>query len=146
MPARPPLAFPPFDIPTRKEGDRLLVLDPVRRKWVRCTPEEWVRQHLLRALAAAEYPPGLTAVEKAFDALGRSWRADVAVFSRTGRPLLLAECKAPSVAVDQATFDQLARYNTVLGASCILATNGLTHYCCVADAGSYRFPRLDSVL
>lgn len=134
-----PLAFPAYEIPMREDGGRTLVLDPVRRKWVRLTPEEWVRQHLLRYLADLGYPPGLTAVEKAFEHLDRAWRADVAVYDRQRRPLLLAECKAPEVPVTQATFDQLARYNAVLQARLLLATNGHTTYCCRRGPEGYHF-------
>lgn len=138
-----PLAFPAYDLPTREAHGRTVVLDPVRRKWVRLTPEEWVRQHLLRYLAELGYPPGLTAVEKGFAYLGATWRADVAVYDRTRHPLLLAECKAPGVPVGQATFDQLARYNVVVRARALLATNGLVHYCCVSGPEGYRF--LDAI-
>src|SRR5690606_20208859 len=130
-----PLDFPAYDLP---------VLDPVRRRWVRLTPEERVRQLLLRLLADLGHPTGLTAVEKGFDYLGAVWRADVVVHDRRGRPLLMAECKAPDVPVTQATFDQLARYNAVVGARALLATNGRVHYCCARDAdGAYRF--LDAI-
>lgn len=130
-----PLAFPPYPLTTRTDArGRAVVLDPVRRKWVRLTPEERVRQHLLCFLGEQGYPPALTAVEKGFDYLGAVWRADVVVHDRTGQPLLLAECKAPGVPVTQATFDQLARYNAVVRARALLATNGREHYCCVWTA------------
>lgn len=134
-----PLAFPAYDFTLRDEGGKQQILDMVRRKWVRLTPEEWVRQHLLRYLAELGYPTGLTAVEKGFDYLGATWRADIVVVDRQQRPLLLAECKAPSVPVDQTTFDQLARYNTVVQARALLATNGLRHYCCVLGDDGYAF-------
>lgn len=139
-----PLNFPLYDLPLREHDGRPFVLDPVRRRWVRFTPEERVRQHLLRHLAALGHPPALTAVEKGFDYLGAVWRADVVVHDRQGRPLLLAECKAPEVPVTQATFDQLARYNAVVRARALLATNGRVHYCCALDAaGAYHF--LDTI-
>jgi hypothetical protein len=135
-----PLDFPAYNLPTRQQDGRPFVLDPVRRRWVRLTPEEHVRQLLLRLLAHLGYPPALTAVEKGFDYLGLVWRADVVVHDRRGQPLLLAECKAPGVPVTQATFDQLARYNAVVHARVLLATNGRAHYCCVRDPDeAYRF-------
>ena len=134
-----PLAFPPYDLPTRHEAGKAYVLDTVRRAWVRLTPEEWVRQHLLRYLADQGYPAGLTAVEKGFAYEGRTWRADAVVFDRHRQPLLLAECKAPEVPIGQAVFDQLARYNVTVRARCLLATNGLVHYCCLLSEGRYRF-------
>ncbi|MFN3596359.1 MAG: type I restriction enzyme HsdR N-terminal domain-containing protein, partial [Rubricoccaceae bacterium] len=59
--------------------------------------------------------------------------------------LLLAECKAPGVALGAGVFDQLARYNAALGARALLVTNGLVHQCCVrvaapgGGAGAWRF-------
>lgn len=136
-----PLTFPAYALSTRQDGGKTFVFDAVRRTWVRLTPEEWVRQHLLGYLKDQGYPVGLTAVEKGFAYEGRTWRADAIVFDRTHKPLLLAECKAPEVPVNQAVFDQLARYNVTVRARCLLATNGLVHYCCVLDpdGGGYRF-------
>lgn len=139
------LAFPPYAIETRADGaGRPLVLDPVRQRWVRRTPEEWVRQHLLRYLLELGYPRGLLAVEKALAFAGQTWRADVVAYGRAGEALLLAECKAPGVAIGVGTFDQLARYNAALGARVLLVTNGLVHQCCVREAegggaGAWRF-------
>lgn len=138
-----PLNFPPtgpFDV--REHDGRRLVLDAVRRKYVRLTPEEWVRQHLIRFLAQSlGYPLGLLAVEKQLDASGGPRRADVVAFGRDQRPCLIAECKAPSVRLTQSVFDQVSRYNTVTLAPHLVVTNGREHYCWVVDraAGTYRF-------
>lgn len=114
------------------------VLDPVRRRWVALTPEEDVRQQLLTDLMAAGYPAGLLAVEKAVGGV-RGWRADVVAYGRDGRAVLLAECKAPGVALDQATLDQLARYNAALGARVLVLDNGAARHICRLDAGRWAF-------
>ena len=124
---------------TRQSGGRTEVLDPVRRRWVALTPEEGVRQQLLADLGALGYPAGLLAVEKALAYGGATWRADVVAYDRAHRPLLLAECKAPGVAISQTTFDQLARYNAVLGARILLVDNGATRYCCVLTGDAWQF-------
>ena len=130
--------LPAYPLDPRDDGGRPLVLDPVRRKWVRLTPEEGVRQRLLRHLLALGYPVGLIAVEKAFAHLGRTWRADVVAYDRARRPLVLAECKAPGVALDQAVLDQLARYNAVVRARVLVATDGRALACGVAEGGRVR--------
>ena len=135
--------FPAYKFRTQERGGKPYILDKVRRKWVRLTPEEWVRQHLLRALAGLGYPPGLTAVEKGFDFHGRTWRADVAVFDRRQTPVLLAECKAPDVPITETTFDQTARYNAVIQSPNLLVTNGHVLYFGIVEAGGVRF--LDSI-
>ncbi|MEM1043673.1 MAG: type I restriction enzyme HsdR N-terminal domain-containing protein [Bacteroidota bacterium] len=138
-----PLNFPPtgpFDV--RQQGGRRVILDAVRRKYVRLTPEEWVRQHLVRLLTERlGYPAGLLAVEKQIEAAGGPRRADVVAYDRQQRPLLIAECKAPAVKLTQAVFDQVSRYNTVTLAPHLAVTNGREHYCWTVDraAGTFHF-------
>jgi len=43
------------------------------------------------------------------------------------------------VAISKKVFDQIARYNIVIGAPCLIVSNGIRHYCCQFDGGSYRF-------
>jgi predicted type IV restriction endonuclease len=139
----PRLAFPegtPFDI--RQRGGRPLILDRVRRRYVRLTPEEWVRQHLLRTLIEHYgYPAGLLSLEPTLRTAGGPRRPDVVAFGRDRQPVLIAECKAPGIRLDQAVFDQVSRYNTVAGAPVLLVTNGREHFCWEVDpvAGTYRF-------
>ena len=125
---------------TRTTADgRAQVLDPVRRRWVALTPEEDVRQRLLRDLIALGYPPGLLAVEKALLYTGRTWRADVVAYGRDGRALVLAECKAPTVRLGPDTLDQLARYNVVLGAGLLVLDNGHQRVVGRLDSAAWTF-------
>ena len=124
---------------TRQLDGRTQVLDPVRRRWVALTPEEEVRQRLVADLLALGYPAGLLAIEKGVAYGGATWRADLVAYDRAQRPVLLAECKAPSVALGQGTFDQLARYNAVLGARALVLDNGRQRACCRLDASGWRF-------
>lgn len=137
------LNFPPYDVHRDEREGKDVIFDPVRRKWVRLRPEEWVRQHLVQYLIRDRgVPAGLIAVEKAFPYEGRTWRADVVAHDRErGAPLLVAECKAPRVDISQETFDQVARYNRTAGAAVLVVTNGLDHYCCRRnpETGAYQF-------
>ncbi|HQZ44145.1 MAG TPA: type I restriction enzyme HsdR N-terminal domain-containing protein, partial [Flavobacteriales bacterium] len=58
-----------------------------------------------------------------------------------GIPIAVVECKAPTVAISQATFEQAARYNLVFKVRYLFITNGLKSYCCVVDheQGKVRF-------
>ncbi len=134
-----------FDI-RQVEGKRE-ILDPLRCKYVRLTPEEWVRQHVVQYLISdLGYPRGLIAIEKGIDLHGKRFRADVIVHDRAGRAVLMAECKEPEVPISQETFDQVAAYNRVVQARCLLVTNGLVHYCYVADRGFLnQVPRYDEL-
>lgn len=143
-----PLNFPvyAFDVRTREEDSKRYIYDFVRHKYVRLTPEEWVRQHTVRYLVEAhDCPPGLIAVEKTFALNGLSKRADVVVYDRRGRPVLVAECKAPTIALQQETFDQAARYNMVLRAPHLLVTNGLEHFACHVDFAAQDYSFLEQL-
>lgn len=130
------LHLPNLELSTTVRDGKTFVLDPVRRKWVRLTEEEWVRQRLLGYLIArVGVPKGLIAVEKAFLYNRMSRRADIMVFDRNGAPLILVECKAPDVPLTQAVFDQVGRYNVSVGARYILVSNGRLHYCYVPGDG-----------
>ncbi len=137
-----PLEFPEIALTREFRGPKEYVLDPVRRRFVRLTPEEWVRQHALAFLI--EYlgvPSGLVAVEKAFSYNGMARRADVVVHDRSGNAVMLVECKAPEIALTQAVFDQVSRYNVVMKAPYLMVTNGRVYHCVVVDfeGGSWRF-------
>ena len=133
-----------FDI-REVEGKRD-ILDPLRRKYVRLTPEEWVRQNLVQYLIVdLGYPRGLTSIEKGIDLHGKPFRADVIVHDRHGQAVLMAECKEPSVRISQDTFDQIAVYNRVVQARCLLVSNGLHHYCYTIDRDKEEYHFLDRV-
>lgn len=120
----------------------------VRRKWIDNTPEEEVRQNLINYLhIQCGAPLQLMACEYPLHTLQMDYRADLLLFDRKGRPLLLAECKAPSVAVDAGVFDQIGRYNAVLRVPYLLVTNGTDSYCCRARSKDPRqgYDFLDSL-
>jgi len=125
-------------------GDK--VFDPLRRKYVALTPEEYVRQHFTAFLISHRgYPAGLMANEVGITLNGTSRRCDTVVFDRTGRPLMIVEYKAPSVAVSQRTFDQIVRYNMVLHTRYLIVSNGLRHYCCHIDYSAKRYEFLPDI-
>ena len=123
---------------TRTDGGFAQVFDPVRRLWVSLTPEEHVRQLLLRYLIdEMAYPASLIAVERALPFLHTSLRFDLVVFHRTNhKPWLLAECKAPEINIDEGVLQQLLRYHSKLpGCRYWLITNGQHSFC--ADAAEH---------
>lgn len=144
------MSFPQLNLPPcpemqlRHVDGAVQVYDSLRRKWLVVTPEEWVRQHFVRYLCSAlGYPPALIANEISLRLNSTLRRCDTVVFSRTLRPLAIVEYKAPTVAITQKVFDQIARYNIVLEAPCLIVSNGLHHYCCRFDKakGTYAFLR-----
>ncbi|MDP6041198.1 MAG: type I restriction enzyme HsdR N-terminal domain-containing protein, partial [Candidatus Latescibacteria bacterium] len=81
---------PNFDI-TSRDG-REMILDTLRQKYVVLTPEEWVRQNFVRYLIEGlGFPQGRTAIETGFVFQGMQCRADVLVYDRHGKALLMGE-------------------------------------------------------
>ncbi len=138
----PQLNLPHYDFRLQVIDDSLKIFDPIRRKFVAATPEEWVRQNFLQFLIRErQFPAGRTKIEQSISAHGRSRRCDAVIYSRNLRAVAIVECKAPSVAIRQATFDQIAMYNSALQAGFLLVSNGLEHYCAQIDfvKRSYSF-------
>ena len=140
------LNLPECDLAIQGEGAGRVIFDPIRRKFVRLTPEEWVRQHFLKYLIdRCRYPASLMAVEMGFQYQEMPRRADIVVHGRQGKPYLMVECKSPDVSVIQATFDQVSRYNRVVRAQYLAVTNGLKHYCWRIDRDSGRYEFLNGI-
>lgn len=115
------------------EGSEM-ILDPVRRKYVRLTPEEWVRQNFIQYLVnEGKYPLGLMGVEVMFMLNKMRRRIDILVHDRSGKPVMMVECKEPELRIDEKVFDQIVCYNMVLQVPYIIVTNGIVHYACKLD-------------
>lgn len=137
-----PLNLPPYPFKISDDGGRLTLFDPIRKKEIVITPEEWVRQHFVQYLInQKKYPKTLIKLEGGHRLLGMAKRTDIVVYSPAGDKILLVECKAPSVPIDQKTFDQIAHYNMVHKVKLLAVTNGLQHYFCRVNfkEQQYRF-------
>ncbi|MCX6255697.1 MAG: type I restriction enzyme HsdR N-terminal domain-containing protein [Bacteroidia bacterium] len=116
-----------------KEGSEM-ILDPVRRKYVKLTPEEWVRQNFVQYLVnEGKYPVGLLGIEVMFRLNKLKRRVDILVHSRTGEPVMIVECKSPDIKIDDKVFDQIVCYNMGFKVPYIVVTNGIDHYACIID-------------
>lgn len=112
----------PFKIETRE--DKEYIFDPLRKKWIRLTPEEWVRQNFLQYLIQVmEYPTALIAIEKEIQIGELKKRFDILVF-KDDRPWLLIECKEMNVPINETVMEQLLRYQITVQADYLIITNG----------------------
>ncbi len=108
------------------------VFDPIREKLVARTPEELVRQAIIRYLIdSLKVPISLIGVEASLAILepGNQGRVDIAVWqpdpTKGGlRPWLLIECKAPSVRITPDLAIQLARYLRLIPSRFLMVSNG----------------------
>lgn len=124
------LNFPPADLRIRQQNDRMEVFDPLRKKFVVLTDEEWVRQNLINYLSIdKKVPMTMMASERGLMVNNMPKRFDLLIFSSNGNPIMIVECKAPHIPVNEEVFYQAARYNITLQVKYLLITNGLEHHC-----------------
>jgi hypothetical protein len=130
----PELDFPGYSFHINRQDDKLFIVDPVRKKSVRLTPEEWVRQHWIRHLNEAYgMPLSHMAVEMSLKLNKMSKRADLLVYNRLLKPALLVECKSPDVLLTNKVFEQASRYNLIFQVPWLLISNGLVHHAAFID-------------
>jgi Type I restriction enzyme R protein N terminus (HSDR_N) len=128
------LNFPDYSFRFKNSENKVAIFDDIRKKFIILTPEEWVRQHVVRFLLdEKKFPKSHVNVEKIVKINGMNKRYDVVVFRPDGSIYLIVECKAPGIPISQITFDQIARYNMTLKATHLMVTNGLNHYFCQMD-------------
>lgn len=140
------LNFPGFRFRTRYTDEGMQIWDEIRKKYVTLTPEEWVRQNLVKYLTEIKkYPASLIRVEAGIMLNRMPRRADLIVYNNKGTPLVIAECKAPSVKITQPVFDQIARYNIPLRVKYLVVTNGINHYCCLIEEGNNTYTFLNEI-
>ncbi len=139
----PQLNLPPVELRIKKDlAGKVVIFDRIRHRWLKLTPEEWVRQNFISWLIEyLHYPLSLIAVETGINLNNTSRRCDTVIFRSDGRPLIIIEYKAPHITISQTTFDQIVRYNMVLHTPFLIVSNGLRHYCCQIDYTTdlYRF-------
>jgi type I site-specific restriction endonuclease len=122
------LNFPAYQFQLNRVEEKNYIFDPIRKKWVVLTPEEWVRQHLILFLVQTKkYPASLLAVERLITFNKLKKRFDLLLFNKTGKPEMLIECKAPEVNLSKETLFQIATYNMVFKVPYLFISNGLSH-------------------
>lgn len=140
------LNFPEFSFRFKNSENKISIFDVIRKKFVILQPEEWVRQHCVQYLIQVKgYPTSLINVEKELKINDLKKRYDIVVFNPDGSILIMVECKAFKIKIDQTTFDQIARYNLTLNAKYLMVTNGLNHYYCQMDFKNERYHFLKDI-
>ena len=140
------LNFPKFKYRFKSTENKVSIFDVIRKKFIILQPEEWVRQHCVHYLINEKnFPKSLINVEKVLTINGLKKRYDIVVFNSNGSIHLIVECKAPSITINQSSFDQISRYNLALNASYLMVTNGLNHYYCQMDHEVERFSFLKDI-
>ncbi|MDN5246716.1 MAG: type I restriction enzyme HsdR N-terminal domain-containing protein [Candidatus Cardinium sp.] len=141
-----PLTLPSFDYKTKQVLNKAYILDPVRKKYVLLTPEEWVRQHMLHYLIHhCGYPKGLCCLEKRIYGGKRYYRPDIICCDTLGTAKMVVECKAPYITLTNATLGQMMQYNRQLAVMHLVVTNGNNHFCWQWEAASRQFQAISYI-
>ncbi|MDR1331007.1 MAG: type I restriction enzyme HsdR N-terminal domain-containing protein [Tannerella sp.] len=140
------LNLPCFAPKVSQRNGKRFIFDPIRRKHVALTPEEWVRQHFVNYLVSEKgYPRELLANEVTVSLNSQTRRCDTVVYDAGLQPLAIIEYKAPGVRITQDVFEQIMRYNISLRVGCLLVSNGVEHYGCRIDYGRDAYTYLKEV-
>ena len=142
----PTLNLPSYEAKITSENGKRRIFDILRRAYVALTPEEWVRQHFINYLVNEKgYPQSLMANETQIELNGMRLRCDTVVYDKNITPKVIIEYKAPTVAITQNVFAQIARYNLVLKVDYLIVSNGIKHYCCKMDYAANSFAFLQEI-
>ena len=123
------VVFDKYDFRYRHSTGKEQLFDELRRKWVRLTPEEWVRQNWIRYLTTTcNYPSALIGIEKMIRVGELEKRFDLLVYDKEHQPWILIECKSPEVELTTKVIDQLLHYHQRLPAHYLMISNGRFSY------------------
>ena len=141
------LNLPPFNIKVAEREGQTTIYDFLRHRYLRLTPEEWVRQHFTHYLVEHKgYPTALLANEVTIDVNGVARRCDSVLYKAAGgMPRMIIEYKAPHIHITQSVFQQIYSYNSVLRADYLIVSNGINHYCCHVDYDNMRVDFLKDI-
>ena len=115
---------------TKYINNKEYIYDPIRKKYLINSPEEWIRQNFIEYLHNKKgFPISLMATEKLTKINSLKNRSDIVCFNRQGKPILLVECKSEKIILDSNVFEQAQNYNSVLKTKYILITNGRKTLC-----------------
>ena len=128
------LTLPPYEIKIVNHGGKRQIFDILRRKYVALTPEEWVRQHFIHFLIEHKgYPQNLLSNEVELHVGDKNLRCDTLLYNTSLQPRMIIDYKAPTIQIQQKTFDQIAAYNLLLKVDYLVVSNGCNHFCCCMD-------------
>ena len=121
------IEFPKQHVKIRQQAGVNEVFDIIRKKWLRLSPEEWVRQNMIHYLLLKKYPGSLVAVEKEIKLGELTKRCDIVIYSRKTLPFMIIECKEMNIPLSEKALEQILRYHITLPAEYLIVTNG--SYC-----------------
>jgi len=141
-----PLNLPQTNLQLSRKDGEVFVHCLIRRKKIRLTPEEWVRQHFVAFLSnQLSFPISRIAIEKSIQYAGLTKRWDIVVYGADFQPYILVECKAPQIKISRDTLYQALTYHKEMQGKFIVLTNGLTHAYFEVDSENQQLIELEQI-
>ena len=124
----------------RRNNEKTVVFDPIRKKEIILLPEEMVRQLILQFLLSdQQLSSKKIQVEKKLVVNKTTKRCDIIVYGENYEPVLLVETKSHKVKLNQAAFRQIAAYNIACKVPYLMISNGIETYLCKMEYEKNNF-------
>jgi hypothetical protein len=118
------LNLPKYEVRLGGTRENPEIFDFLRRRFVKLTPEEWVRQHFVHWLTEHKgYPKGLLGNEIELRVGEKRLRCDSILYNTNAQPRMIIEYKAPTVNLSKKVFDQIVTYNLLLNVDYLIISN-----------------------
>jgi hypothetical protein len=138
------IEYPKHEFKIKKENNIEKIFDSFRKRWMVLTPEEWVRQNILKYITEIKkYPSSLIAIEKEIYLGELKKRCDVVIYNRDALPWMIIECKEMKAKLDTKVLNQILRYHITLPAKYLVITNG--SYCFGFEKRTEQFYEIDEL-
>ena len=128
----------------KKDGDRRVIYDPIRKSYFALAPEEIVRQCWLLYLKDSGISYASVSVEKMIKVGDMNKRFDLVLYVK-GIPKVLFEFKSYEIPIKESTCIQAASYNLNLKVPYIVLSNGMVHYAFRVDYATQEVTQLSEI-
>lgn len=140
------LNIPSQDIDIKIIESKNYIFDLIRKKYLILTPEEWVRQNLVRYfINNLNYPKGLIKTESSLKYNNLKKRSDILIFNNDMTHFLVVECKSYKLKLNKSHISQSAMYNKIYKSKYVMISNGLDHIVCKYDWNNDSFEFMKSI-
>lgn len=125
------LNIPIQDIEIKRINSKNYIFDFIRKKYLICTPEEWVRQNLVSHFVHdLNYPSGLIKTESSLKYNNLQKRSDILIYNNDMSHFMVVECKSFKIKLNNSHLNQSAVYNKIYKSRYLMISNGIDHIVC----------------
>ena len=108
------------------------IYDPIRKKKLKQTPEEKIRQFFIHYITSTlHYPKSALRIEKKIYATNQivKKRPDIVIYDQLSKPFIVVECKSENVNISNEDIIQVTNYNKYLKAPYVIKKKKKNTFC-----------------